>query len=863
MTLQRERRDDGRVKPAIALSCCLWLAPAACAAAEPLDAVVVTGTRRSLESAQARKRDAPGIVDAVVSDEIHKLPDLSVADTLQRVTGVQLTRDRGEGALAAVRGLLQVETTLNGREIFTAGSGRLMDYSDIAAEALAGIDVHKTSSAERIEGGLGGSIDLRTRRPFDFAGDAGVFSLRWMRGHLADRDAGAASLLVSRRGRAGSGELGLLVNLALQDRWWREDQKSTGTPVRHADPEGGSFLAPGSSSETTSIGRRRRSAAGALLQWRPADGLELFAEAHFAELETRQDSHQINLSAPAGSAFEAGSLARFAGSDDARRVTWLNAPVSLLNFARDTVDRTRQLALGGRWAGAQWQLDADLSHTSSFNHLFFSGPFLAASAARFTHDLSGRVPSTAVDGTDLGDPAAWRYTGLAYRTRPFRGELQALRVDFARLLDGGVLERVEFGWRHARRRADNAPGLAFGDVALAGPAGDMLPGRLQPNPYTDFLDGRAGSVTDHLIGVLGDARDPAGLRAAFGVTTPLPGGGGPLSVWRIREDSDALYLQLPWRAGAALDGQAGLRVVQTRRTTDSAQAVGSGAPEPIRGQVRETDHLPSASLRWRPAPGWQARAAASRTITRPDFNQLSPSLLLLPNPVDSNLNQGSAGNPALQPMRSSNLDLGLEHERAGGTAASLVLFWKQVDGFVFNLAQPEEHGGAVYLVSRPRNADRARVRGVELAWQGFFDTLPGAWSGLGLQANLTHVDSSTFDRVLGREVALQGLSRHSANLIGLYEHGQWSARLAWNWRSRFASGVVPVVDLGGAQQVWTRAHGWLDASLRWRVTPRVTWALDGVNLTRTLRRSDLGSAARPRDAFVNDRQLATSLSVQF
>lgn len=218
--------------------------------------------------------------------------------------------------------------------------------------------------------------------------------------------------------------------------------------------------------------------------------------------------------------------------------------------------------------------------------------------------------------------------------------------------------------------------------------------------------------------------------------------------------------------------------MQTRRITDSAQAVGSGAPEPIRGEASETDWLPSASLRWRPPPGWQGRAAASRTITRPDFNQLSPSLLLLPNPIDPNLNQGSAGNPALQPMRSTNLDLGLEHERAGGTAVSLVLFWKQVDGFVFNLAQPEEQGGAVYLVSRPRNADRARVRGVELAWQGFFDTLPGAWSGLGLQANVTHVDSSTFDRVLGREVALQGLSRHSANLIGLYEHGRWSARLA-------------------------------------------------------------------------------------
>ncbi|MBX3605529.1 MAG: TonB-dependent receptor [Piscinibacter sp.] len=852
------------MRPGPALMCCLALAwPAASGAGESLDEVAVTGTRRSLESAQARKRDARGIVDAVVADEIHKLPDLSVADALQRVTGVQMTRDRGEGALAAVRGLLQVETTLNGRELFTAGSGRTMDFSDLTAEALAGIDVHKTSSADHIEGGLGGRIDLRTRRPFDFTGDTGLLAGRVLHGHLAGRSAGQGALLLSRRGAAGGGELGLLLNLALQDRYWREDQKSSGTPVRHDDPAGGTFLAPGATSETTSVGRRRRVGASALLQWRPSAALEWYGELHFAELETRQDSHQINVSAPAGTAFEPGSLQRFPGSDDARRVTWLEAPVSLLNFARDTVDRTRQLAAGARWSGTDWQLEADLSLTRSFNHLFFSGPFLAATAGRFTHDLSGAVPGSAVAGAELGDPASWRYTGLAYRTRPFRGQLQALRLDLARTLDAGPIERVEVGWRHARRRADNAPGLAFGDVALPGPGGDALAGRLLPNPATDFLDGRADSITGHLIGALDDARDPAGLRAAFGITTPLPAGGGPLTVWRIREDSDAVYLQLPWRAGTALDGQAGLRVVHTRRTTDSAQVLGSGAPEAIRGVASETDTLPSASLRWRAAPGWQLRAAASRTLTRPDFNQLSPSLLLLPNPVDPNLNQGSAGNPGLRPMRSTNLDLGLEREAGRGAGASLALFWKQVDGFVFNLAQPEAHDGAVYVVSRPRNADRAQVRGAELAWQGFFEALPGAWSGLGLQANYTHVDSRTFDRVLGREVALQGLSRHSVNLAGLYERGAWSARLAWNWRSRFASGVVPVVDLGGAQQVWTRAHGWLDASIRWRVSPRLTWALDGVNLSRTLRRSDLGSVAHPRDAWVNDRQLATSLSLQF
>lgn len=863
------------------LSCAALAGPPLTVAADTaLEPVVVTGTRRSLESAQARKREAPGIVDAVVADEIHKLPDLSVADSLQRITGVQIARDRGEGALAAVRGLLQVETTLNGREIFTAGTGRVLDYSDIAAESLAGIDVHKTSSAERIEGGLGGTIDLRTRRPFDFAGDIGFASARWMRGHLAGRDAGQASLLLSRRGQVGGGELGLLVNVALQDRYWREDQKTTGTPVAHPDLlPGRTVFAPGSSSETTSVGRRRRSAASALLQWRPAPALELYGEVHFAELLTRQDSHQINLSAPCpipGTdpprciTAVPGSVQLFPGSDEVQRVTWIDAPVTLLSFARDTVDRSRQFAAGGRWDAGGWRAEADLSLMKSFNHLYFAGPFLAGTAARFTHDLSGRVPATSVDGTNLNDPANLSYTGVAYRTRPFTGDLLAARLDLQRALAGDVVDRLDFGWRHARRRADNAPGLVFGDAGVTGLSAADMPGRVHPNPYLDFLDGRIGSVTGHLIGDLGDARDIAALRAAFGLTGPVPTAIDPSSVWRIREETDALYVQVPWRVSAyELDGQAGLRGVQTRRTTFSTQrnaVVGVPPPPPtftpITATSSDTDWLPSASLRWRPAPGWQARAAASRTISRPDFNQLSPSLQLLRNPIDPNLNQGAAGNPALRPIRSTNLDLALEHGSGRGAAASLTVFWKNVDGFIVTSSQPEEHDGVVYLVSRPRNADPARIRGAELAWQRFFDGLPGAWGGLGLQANYTYIDSQTPDRQLGRTVPLQGLSRHSANLIGLYEHGPWSARLAWNWRSRFASGVLPTVSRG-LQQVWTRDYGWLDASLRWAVTPRITWALEGINLTRTLRRADLGSAAQPRDAWVNDRQLATSLSVRF
>jgi len=847
------------------------------AAAPQVDyTVLVLGIRGSLESAIERKRNSDDIVDSIVAAEIHKLPDLSVADAVQRITGVQIARDRGEASVASVRGLVQVETTLNGREIFTAGFGRALDYADLPSEMLAGIDVYKSSSAARIEGGLGGLVDLRTRRPFDFSKQTLALSARLMHGDLAAKNAGQFSLLFGERTSTGAGELGLLLNLVRQDRAWREDSKGTGTPMvcsaRAASGcrldlvAGQDTVVPASTSESTNFGRRRRDAATLMLGWRPSATTEFYGEAQLAELRTKQDTQQVNVGPNfgAGSSFDPASVALFPGTNDVQHITWTNAPISVLSFARDTLDRTRQLAAGGVWSQGAVRLSADLSHTRSRNHLFFSGTTLAANAARFTHDLPGTVPGTVIAGTDLADPANYRYAQLNYRVRPLHGSLLAARLDGEWQLESGALDRVVFGWRQARREAGNAPNLIFGDIAVPGTvtAADR-PGRTRPYPYAPFLDGHATSIDGYLTDTLADARDPVALRQAFGVTTPLPTAGSPLGVWRIRERTDAAYAQAGWQLPALrLDGQGGLRFVQTRSTVDGNQTVPStGAIEPIAIDTTTTDWLPSASLRWRSGGPLQLRAAASRTITRPDFNQLSPSITLTPNSVNPQLNQGTSGNPALRPLRATNADLAAEADFGRGHAASLTVFWKRVDGFIATRTQAEEHDGAVYQVSRPYNADAGHIRGAELAYQRFLDFLPGAWAGLGLQVNATYVDSNTYDRLLGTNVPMLNLSRRSANLVALYERGDWSARLAWNWRSGFASRSTSVVGLG-AFQASTNDYGWLDASLRWRITDRLTWSLDGGNLLGTLRHSYFGVPTRPESAAVNDRQIGSSLSVQ-
>lgn len=840
--------------------------PAAAAASAPtgtLSPVVVVGRRASLVSAQAIKREAVGVVDAVVAHDINKLPDLNVTEALQRVTGVQIGRDRGEGSGVTIRGLTQVETLLNGREVFTAGNGRTLDFADIPAELVSSLEVHKTSSAGQVEGGIGGTVDLRTRRPFDFAGREIALSARTTYGDLV-RDSGEqASVLFSDRWRTSAGEIGALLSVSHQRRAWREDQKSTGTPARRTDlVPGQEVFAPSGTTESSSAGRRDRDAANLVLQWRPSPEWELYAEGSYAQFKTRQDTYQINV-------FTSGATAQditlAPGTSDVQSITWTNAPLSILSFARDTVDRMKQFAIGGSWRSDAWTLSADFSRTIAFNNLFFSGPSLAGTASSFRQDLSTEVPSTSLSGTDLLDPANLTYTSIAYRALPFHGDLNAARIDASYAVDGAVLESVSTGLRLARRGATNAPGLMFGDQAVNIPAAN-LPGTLGPLPYNNFLPGST-SLGNYLVGRIDTARDPVAFRETFGITTPLPTAGNPLGVWTIDEATDAAYLLAHLKApGQPVDGNAGVRVVRTKESVDGWQTVqGSGSITPIDVHSRYTDVLPSVNLRWRPSDGLVLRAAASKTVTRPDFNQLSPSLVLVRNTVDTsgNSNTGTAGNPALRPIRANNVDVAVERYFSESTSVYATVFWKKVDGFLSTVIQREIHDGVPYNVSRPQNMNQGTIKGAEIGYQQFFDFLPGWLSGFGVQANYTYVDGRAYNPARGADVALQNLSRNSANLVGLYEKGPWSTRVAYNWRDRFVSSTTTVVGTTTPSDIYIKAYGWLDASLSYRVNDRLWFALEGSNLLRTRRSSYYDVPTRPQSSWLNDRQYAATVTVRF
>lgn len=261
--------------------------------ATELDAVVVTGIRGSVMRAQDLKRDAEQIVDSVTAQDIGALPDRSVTETLKRVSGVTVTnfvaRDdpdhfSAEGSGVMIRGLTQVRSELNGRDVFSSNGGRGLSFEEVPSELMAGVDIYKNPSAEIIEGGLGGTVNLRTRMPFDEAGRKVAASVDYNYGDFAKQGKPSASILFSDRWQTGIGEVGLLANLSYSELATRSDGIQIEPYVRRNEApllEGTDFdhvFIPGGVNWRTLDFERKRQGVALALQWRPNENTELYTQ---------------------------------------------------------------------------------------------------------------------------------------------------------------------------------------------------------------------------------------------------------------------------------------------------------------------------------------------------------------------------------------------------------------------------------------------------------------------------------------------------------------------------------------------------------------------------------------------------------
>ena len=282
---------------------------------QTVETVVVTGRRAALQSAQEIKANSDQIVDAVVADQAGKLPDNSVTEVLQRVPGVTIGRFAAvgnpdvfsiEGSGVAVRGLTQVASTLNGRSAFSANGGRSLAWEDIPPELMAAVSVYKSSTADQIEGGIGGSIDLRTHMPFDYDGFAVNGSVGANYGDFKGQIRPAGSALISDRWQTRLGEFGLLLDASYADISSRFDTFQVEPffqETLHSNPDGSPNAAgvnvfmPGGFDWRTGPVDRKRAGFYEAMQWRPTERLTIyqtFFSSYYFQTSTNEAIYYAN-----------------------------------------------------------------------------------------------------------------------------------------------------------------------------------------------------------------------------------------------------------------------------------------------------------------------------------------------------------------------------------------------------------------------------------------------------------------------------------------------------------------------------------------------------------------------------------------
>ncbi|WP_434213370.1 TonB-dependent receptor [[Pseudomonas] boreopolis] len=848
--------------------------------ATQLDTVQVTGTRSSVTKAQLVKQNAEQIVDSIVAEDIGKLPDNNVAEALQRISGIQISRNYGEGSSIAIRGLTQVRTELNGRDIFTANDGRGLSFEDVSAELLAGVNVYKNPSADMIEGGLGGTVDLRTRLPFDYDGRKIAGSVQYNHYDLADDSKPAFSGMYSDRWQTGIGEIGLLVNYSQQTSPFRQDTISVEPWYTQTDLpgyEGQEISVPHGAGINTTVGERKRKTGAFALQWRPNDDVEVTAQVLRSDYDFRWHDYSF---------FAYSGQDAMKGYDDIvvnDRNEFVSGTFRDTPADSNTSLTTRHSVTTDYSLGAKWTVNPSLTLSTDLQYVdattkgtrYILGTGMTA-VPFYTIDFSGDLPRLSVTDASGGagyltDPA--NYTGWKFHLDnkdDNKGTEFAWRADMDLAFDGDFARSFKAGVRYTDRDAENK-GNVWRWMALGVPFSQYPDVQLVANPITDFFRGDSLAFGPTLSASDDAVNNYEQTLAAFGAS-PLVF--APNNINSQNEKTYAAYgvLRFGTDGDIPFDGNIGVRIVRTEvnsqgvRTATDAEG---GGLLPVDVKQTYTDVLPSLNLRWMLTDQLQWRFAASRGISRPGFDKMNPNLSLSASDTGGGVTRrtGSAGNPDLEPMKADQFDTALEWYFGKGSMMYGTLFYKKVKGFIADAVFEEVYGGQTWEITRPVNGDEGTIKGVEVGYTQFFDFLPGWLSHFGLQTNYTYVDSkspsptATDTNGQALTVPLQGLSKNSYNVILSYEVPKFQARVAYNWRSDWL--VTTAGNGTGNLPVYNKGFGQLDASLRYNINDVWSVSLDGVNLLDTRNESYLGFESRYRDFVINDRRYGLTVRASF
>jgi TonB-dependent receptor len=864
---------------------------------EVIEEIVVKGFRGSLLAAVSLKRNAVNARDSIVSEDIGKMPDLNLAEAIQRVPGVAITREGGEGRQLTIRGLGPSFTrvTLNGMEVpaSTGGldsyggvnRGRGFDFNVFSADMFTRIDVNKSPVASIEEGGVSGTVELYTARPLDRKGfHASAFAQAGYNDLSEEWDPTIRAFLSTTN---DAETLGFLFTAAYTERtvwqdgfgtvrWAVPDRDFAGNNTGLPDADVQSYWYPRLPRQDSFHHGQERLAMAAAAQFRPNDDIDIGLNWVHSQFDATRDSYNsfaefrrsgvwgyphiivedITLD-PGGTHVIAGQFSEVGLRTESRQ----NADTTDFNQITADVEWgiSDSLTLKGMVGTAKSEF---------FDDYFRVNIETPEPGAEFSYDFTGNGNVAAISyDIDVTDPNEFFIMGNERLEQNYVDRANdTVRVDLnwawtdEHSFDFGLISNT----REVESRVFRCP-TCVDQTDIVGLG--------QVYSYTDL--GGYGSNTQLDFWVLNFDR----AKAAYGPFNWELYAGPGRATWVVDEKTTGAYVDYNLDtdvANRALRLNLGVRYVETETTATGYV----NSTDPNTENSKYDNVLPSLNVAFDATDDLVLRAGLSRTMTRASLSSLAPSKSI--TPVNFTV---SGGNSQLEPLVSDNVDLSVEWYFDEQSVLSFAYFMKDIESFISSPStegplRPEDYPivialyptqpelldpSLIWTYSTAANTDGTELDGFEIAYQQAFTNLPGFWGNFGFIGNFSYVDAKTQVIRSGESVTvpLEGLSENSWNATLYYEVENWGARVAVNNRDDY------VTDNTGSNG--NIAHGTtgptrVDMSAFYHINDSMSLTFEGINITDEAERlftTGDGTLNLVREYNFTGRQLFFGLRVNF
>ena len=775
--------------------------------------VVITGFRASLQSAVDEKKRQEQIVESVSAEDIGKLPDNSIGESIARLPGITSQRLNGRANVIAIRGFGPdfSQTLLNGREQTSTGDNRAVEFDQYPSEIVSQVVVYKTPSAALVGQGLVGTVDIRTIRPLEYGKSVLAVGARGSYADLGKLNAGSKEFGYRVNGtyvdQFADDTLGIALSASYVDEPYQVQEFNAWGYAGGQGPNADGSLIGGSKSFVTSTGLKRFGAQ-ATVQYRPTDHIVATLDGFYSNFKDEQFKRGVELPLAFGDFFgtRVGALGPVSPDGTVTTATFTNVEGVVRN---DIFEREADLYSGGlnlTYDGENgWKAFFDFGYSrtdrnelslesysgTGYNRLVGTTDTIGYTAtdrgARFTSQLDYSNPAF----IKLTDPLGWGGNTLQagyFNNRIVEDELKQYRVEVAREFGGNLIDAVRVGLNYTDRDKSLTPDESFVTLPVGQLEADIPAEFLLNSTQLSYLG--LGPVVSYDARRLIDA----------GVLRLLPNAVNDVfaKAFTISEDLMTAYGQVDIRSqlgSAEVTGNVGVQAIFTDQGS-TGFVFGDSGPQTISLGDDYTDVLPSLNLSLRTASDFVVRFAAAREIQRPRLDDLRVSIGFGPDTAAGNIIRGSGGNPSLRPYRANAVDLTLEKYFGGNEGyVALQLFYKDIKSYInqgrfpfdfsaFPITPGVVTAGPIGTLDAPTNTGGGDFYGAEAGFTLPFSVFSGALDGFGVTGGAGYTKTKIEDQN-GERNQIPGYSKWVANGTALFEKAGFSARGSVRYRSTF------------------------------------------------------------------------------